>query len=93
MKKFVICGGLLIVLGLVLILIGKIWGALMLMAGFGGIFAGYAKLMRGNGFDPQQGTINGLKGQGKQQSDAVKVAQPVIGEKSADIWAHLEGKK
>ena len=93
MKKFMICGGLLTVLGLALILNGKLWGALVMLAGIGAIFFVYAKLMRGSGFDPDQGTINGLKGQGKQQSDAVKIDQPVVGEQPANIWNQLENKK
>ena len=93
MKQYFIGGGLLIALGLFLMLSGKLWGVLILLAGIGIIFFIYAKLMRGSGFDPDQGTINGLKGQGKQQSDAVKVEQPVIGEQSADIWDQLENKK
>ena len=93
MKKYLICGGILIALGIVLLLSGKLWGALVLVAGFGGIFVSYGKMMRGSGFDPHQGTINGLKGQGKQQSDAVKAEQPVMGEQSADIWKQLEKKE
>ena len=93
MKKFMICGGLLIVLGLFLLIGGKLWGALVMLAGVGVIFFVYAKLMRGSGFDPDQATINGIAGQGKQQSDAVKENLPVIGEQSADIWDQLENKK
>ena len=93
MKKFVICGGLLIVLGLFLLIGGKLWGALVMLAGVGVIFFVYAKLMRGNGFDPDQATIIGIAGQGKQQSEAVKENLPVIGEQSANIWDQLENKK
>ena len=93
MKKFVICGGLLIVLGLFLLIGGKLWGALVMLAGVGVIFFVYAKLMRGSGFDPDQATINGIAGQGKQQSEAVKENLPVIGEQSANIWDQLENKK
>ena len=93
MKNYVIGGGLLIVLGLFLLIGGKLWGALVMLAGVGVIFCIYAKLMRGSGFDPDQGTINGIKGQGKQQSDAVKENMPVIGEQSANIWDQLENKK
>ena len=93
MKNYVIGGGLLIVLGLFLLIGGKLWGALVMLAGVGVIFFVYAKLMRGSGFDPDQATINGIAGQGKQQSDAVKENLPVIGEQSADIWNQLENKK
>ena len=93
MKKFAISGSLLVALGLFLILKGNLWGALVMLAGVGVIFFVYAKLMRGSGFDPDQATINGLYGQGKQQPDAVKVAQPIVGEQSADIWNQLENKK
>ena len=93
MNKFVICGGLLIVLGLFLLIGGKLWGALVMLAGVGVIFFVYAKLMRGSGFDPNQATINGIAGQGKQQSEAVKENLPVIGEQSVNIWDQLENKK
>ena len=93
MKKYVIGGGLLTVLGLILLLQSKLWGALVMLAGVGVIFFVYAKLMRGSGFDPNQATINGIAGQGKQQSEAVKENLPVIGEQSADIWDQLENKK
>ena len=93
MKNYVIGGGLLIVLDLFLLIEGKLWGALVMLAGVGVIFFVYAKLMRGSGFDPDQATINGIAGQGKQQSDAVKENLPVIGEQSADIWNQLENKK
>ena len=93
MKKYVIGGGLLIALGLFLLIGGKLWGALVLLAGVGVSFFVYAKLMRGSGFDPDQATINGIAGQGKQQSDAVKENLPVIGEQPANIWDQLENKK
>ena len=93
MKNNVIIGGLLIVVGLVLILSGKLLGALVLVAGIGVIFLGYAKLMRGNGYHPDQATLNGFGGMGKQQPDAVKESQPVIGEQPANIWDQLENKK
>jgi len=93
MKNNVMIGGLLIVVGLVLILSGKLLGTLVLVAGIGVIFLGYAKLMRGNGYHPDQATLNGFGGMGKQQPDAVKESQPVIGEQPANIWDQLEKKK
>ena len=93
MKNYVIGGGLLIVLGLILLLQSKLWGALVLVAGLGVIFFGYSGMMRISGKNPEQATINGIAGQGKQQSEAVKENLPVIGEQSADIWDQLENKK
>ena len=93
MKNYLIIGGLVIALGLILTVKGKLWGALVMLAGIGMIFYVYAKLMRGSGYDPNQGTINGIAGQGKQQSEAVKEHKTVIGEQPANIWDQLENKK
>ena len=93
MKNNVIIGGLLIVVGLVLILSGKLLGTLVLVAGMGVIFFGYSKMMRGSGNNPDQGLFNGIAGQGKQQSEVVKESQPVIGEQPANIWDQVENKK
>ena len=69
---------------------GKIvLGMLLLLVGFCAVFIHYATLMRGMGKDPDQGTINGMNGQGKQQSDAVSANMPEPGEQTPDIWEKM----
>ena len=69
---------------------GKIvLGMILLLVGFCAVFIHYATLMRGMGKDPDQGTINGMNGQGKQQSDAVSANMPEPGEQTPDIWEKM----
>ena len=82
-------GGILVAAGIVMMISGSGWGALALVAGIGLLAFGYAKLMRGAGYNPNQGTINGLNGQGKQQSEAVRDNQPASGEQNAEIWEQI----
>ena len=77
-----------IVLGLVAILSGIVVmvtgsvliGVMLLLGGVAATAFSYVTMMRGRGEDPNQGTINGLAGQGKQQSEAVKAELPDCGE-------------
>ena len=69
---------------------GKIiLGMILVLVGISAVFLYYAALMRGMGKDPDQGTINGMNGQGKQQSDAVSVNMPEPGEQTPDIWEKM----
>ena len=69
---------------------GKIvLGMILLLVGFCAVFIHYATLMRGMGKDPNQGTINGMNGLGKQQSDAVSANMPAPGEQTPDIWEKM----
>ncbi len=83
-------GGALVGAGLVWLILGNLWGVLVMLAGLGAWIFGYAKMMGGSGFDPDQATINGLKGEGKQQSEVVKMDQPVQGEQDATIWEKIQ---
>jgi membrane protein implicated in regulation of membrane protease activity len=76
-------GGVLVGAGFMELMMGIGWGALLLVAGIGVLAFGYAKLMRGSGNDPDQGTFNGLGGQGKQQSEVVK-------DNGAAVWEQIE---
>jgi hypothetical protein len=76
-------GGVLVGAGFMELMMGIGWGALLLVAGIGVLAFGYAKLMRGSGNDPDQGTFNGLNGQGKQQSEVVK-------DNGAAVWEQME---
>ena len=50
----------------------------------------YARMMYGRGYNPDQGTINGLAGKGKQTSDAVPMNQPPVGEQPSNIWDQMQ---
>ena len=76
--------------GLVLLTMGRMWGLLVLMCGVVLLMVYYGRLMRGQGYDPEQGSLNGLAGKGKQTPDAVATNQPPVGEQPADIWQQLE---
>ncbi len=81
-------GGALVGFGLIRLILGSGWGALMLLAGIALMGAGYAKLMRGAGYLPGDGDCDGVSG--RQQSEINKMDQPVVGEQSPQIWEQME---
>ncbi len=81
-------GGALTGAGFMTLISGKGSGALALLAGIALMGVGYAKLMRGAGYLPGDGDIDGVPG--RQQSEINKMDQPVVGEQSANIWEQLE---
>lgn len=88
--KIILLSILVLVAGLVLMTMGRMWGLLVLLCGVALLMLRYARLMRGRGYDPDQGSINGQAGQGKQAPDAVPLNQPPMGEQPADIWERVE---
>ena len=90
---WILIGMLAVLAGIVLLVVGKMWGLVFLLGGLGTMIFHYSSMMRARGCDPNQGTINGLNGQGKQQSEAVKISQPVVGEQPANIWEQMEQEK
>ena len=77
--------------GIVLMVLGKwFFGILFLLSGITVMACIYVTMMRGKGCDPNQGTINGLGGQGKQQSEVVSANMPEPGEQSPDIWEKMQ---
>lgn len=90
---WILLGMLAVLAGIVVLVLGSMWGIVLLLGGIGLTAVYYRTMMRGRGYDPEQGTLNGLGGQGKQQSETVKVTQPVIGEQSADIWDQMTNKE
>ena len=76
--------------GLVILILGSMWGILLFLVGLGFMALRYSTMMRGSGREPNQGTFNGLNGQGKQQSEAVQADQSVVGEQPANIWEQME---
>ena len=91
--KGIITGAGIMIAGLVIMILGSMWGLVLLFGGLTFMALSYVTMMRGQGYDPDQGTINGLKGQGKQRSDAIKSNVPDIGEKSPAIWDTITGNK
>ena len=87
-----------IVLGLVAMLAGIVMmvlsqvliGLILLLSGVALMAFNYVTMMRGRGCNPDQGTLNGLNGQGKQQSETVDVNMPQPGEQSPEIWEKMQ---
>ena len=80
-----------ILAGIVLMVLSHvILGVVVLLAGVICMAMNYVTMMRGRGEDPNQGTINGIAGQGKQQSETVKVNMPESGEQDPSIWEKME---
>ena len=77
--------------GLVIIVLGKVLiGLILLLVGVGLMAFNYTTMMRGRGNDPEQGTYNGLYGQGKQQSETVSVKMPEPGEQNPTVRDKME---
>ena len=89
---WILFGMLCVLAGIILLITGGMWGLVFLLGGLGVMILNYSTMMRGRGMEPNQGTVNGFNGQGKQQSEAVEASQPVIGEQPADIWEQVEKK-
>ena len=87
---WILIGMLCVLAGIILLITGGMWGLVFLLGGLGVMILNYSTMMRGRGMEPNQGTVNGLNGQGKQQSEALEASQPVIGEQPADIWEQVE---
>ena len=83
-------GGIMAGAGIVVTILGNLLGVLMLLAGMALVFFGYSKTMGASGFDPEQATVNGFNGEGKQQSEVVKMDKPVQGEQNATVWEQME---
>lgn len=93
-KIAVILGGVTMLGGMVAIIAGKVGlGLLALLVGLLLLAVFYATMMHGRGFDPNQGTFNGLYGQGKQQSEAVPANMPEPGEQSPAVWDKMENSQ
>jgi hypothetical protein len=88
--KMIILGILTILAGLVLMVMGRMWGLLAILCGGVMLMVRYARMMHGRGYNPDQGTINGLAGKGKQTSDAVPMNQPPVGEQPSNIWDQMQ---
>lgn len=56
----------------VLMIMGHMWALVLFLAGFALIVAHWATLYKGAGYREVGGPVNGLGGQGRQQSEAIK---------------------
>ena len=88
----IVLGMVAMLTGIIILVLGSMWGLVLLLGGLVIMAFHYSSIMRGRGMDPDQGTSNGLNGQGKQQSEVVEASQSVIGEQPADIWDQVEKK-
>ena len=88
---WIVLGMIGILAGIVLMILSNLWlGLVVLLAGVGLMAFNYSTMMRGRGDNPDQGTYNGLSGQGKQQSEAVSANMPEQGEQIPEIWEKME---
>ena len=79
--------------GIVVMILGSLpVGLLLLLAGIVAFVIGTAKMLRAQGYRGEGAYSEGLYGQGRQQSELVKVDQPVMGEQSVNIWDKVEKK-
>ncbi len=91
---WIILGMIAMLAGLVIMVLGQVLiGLILLLAGVGMMAFNYTTMMRGRGDDPEQGTYNGLYGQGKQQSETVKAHMPEPGEQNPAVWEKMEETK
>ncbi len=88
-----IAGFVLFAAGIVLMILSKVGlGIAAFLVGFGLIAFGSAKMMRTGGYQDNIPFFNGLKGQGRQQSEVTKVKQNNSGEQPANIWDQMTQK-
>ena len=90
--KGIIAGIVMFLAGIVVMILGKMLGLVLLFVGLIFMALSYVTMMRGQGFHPNQGTINGMNGQGKQQSEVVRDAHPGFSEQPANIWDQMENQ-
>lgn len=70
---WVFLGMIAMLVGIVVMVLGQLpIGLILLLGGVALMAFNYVTMMRGRGFNPDQGTLNGLNGEGKQQSEVVK---------------------
>ncbi len=90
-RSILLIAGILCFLGgVVLMILGKMWGLLVILLGFA-LMAAYSALMfRAGGYSPDMVMFNGF-GKGRQQSEANKMEYHPENPDSS-IWDKLEGK-
>ena len=70
--NMMILGALCMLASVILMILGKLWAVLLLIAGSCLVIAHWARLFKGAGYQADAAPYNGLNGQGRQQSEAFK---------------------
>lgn len=93
-EVLVIVGGFILTLaGFLTIILGHLFlGLLLLFGGLIGWQFGFKKILDSGGYDMESTMSRGLKGQGRQQSEAYqKSGTPVHTEVNSSIWGQMTG--
>ena len=70
---WVFLGMIAMLAGIVMMVLSQVLiGLILLLGGVALMAFNYVTMMRGRGCNPDQGTLNGLNGEGKQQSEVVE---------------------
>ena len=78
--------------GVIVMILGHMWALAVMGLGFVSMVVGSVRMLRVGGYSPEGVFFNGLGGQGRQQSEAVKQEVPGSGEQPANIWEMVEDK-
>ena len=78
--------------GVVLVILGNIWALILFLLGLGLLGAGFSLMLKTGGYSADGVYFHGLYGQGRQQSETVKLDSAVPAE-NADIWKRMEQSK
>ena len=92
--NMMILGAICSLAAVILMILGKLWAVLLFLAGFCLIVAHWARMFKGAGYQGDVAPGNGLYGQGRQQSEAVKdTTRPQSYEdRPSDIWDQVKNK-
>ena len=90
--RYLLFGGLLVLSGVVLTILGKIVALILFLLGLGLLGAGFSVMLKSSGHRGEGAFYQGLAGQGRQQSEVVKLDAAVPAE-NADIWKRMEQSK
>ena len=88
---WIVIGLVALLVGMVCVVFGGMWGLTVLLAGAVCIFVGYRAMMLGSGKHPDQSGVPGFGAgaYGRQQSETIPRNAPVIGEQPSDIWEQV----
>lgn len=67
--NMMILGMISLLAAVILMILGQMWALVLFLVGFGLMVARWARMFRGAGYRAEVGTLNGLNGQGRQQSE------------------------
>ncbi len=70
--NMMLIGAICALAGVVLMIMGTMWGLALLLVGACLVIAHWARLFKGAGYQADAAPYNGLNGQGRQQSEATK---------------------